>query len=97
MLTSDNLMRKMLDWIPPAASAKDKEACLKERQKRFKYRPKTDPPHGTRILPCNDGRACARGREALARPLTFEEQGLGYPEAAGPDNGTAWWIGETPL
>jgi hypothetical protein len=97
MLTSDNLMRKMLDWIPPAANAKDKERCLKERQKNFKHKARSDPPPGTRILPCADGKACPRGREARAWPLTFEAQGIGHPGPGGPDMGTAWWIGETPL
>ena len=97
MLTSDNFMRKVLDFIPPSANAKEKEACLKERQKQFGSKPKAEPSCGTRVLSCSGGRACTRGRETLAYPLTFQGQALGDPAKAGPDNGTAWWIGETPM
>ena len=96
MLTADNMMRNMLDWIPPTTNSSEKEKALKERQKNFKYTPKTDPAPGTRLLPCGNGRACERGSERSAKKLTFTEHAGAQP-GRGPDSGVAWWVADTEL
>lgn len=98
MLTSDNVMRRVLDFSQPTATEQEREKVLRKRQSFFRHQPPEPVPGRDYLAPCRNGRACTSEKQAKNEgiKLSHTDSVLAAPVAR-PDRGTLWWLGDERL